>query len=151
MSLSPFKDVLEWREERSPGIQGRPRAARAPPRGKSWKFKDVPERREGRGRAFKDVPERREKGGGAFKDVPERRKGEGGRHSRTSPSGERGARGHSRTSPSGEKGHSRTSPSGERGPSVFTSFVVYSFSFSSISKYFLISNGHFECHGHKFC
>ena len=88
--------------------------------------------------AFKDVPERREKGGGAFKDVPERRKGEpqGGRHSRTSPSG--------------EKGHSRTSPSGERGPSVFTSFVVYSFSFSSISKYFLISNGHFECHGHKF-
>ena len=137
MSLSPFKDVLEWREERSPGIQGRPRAARAPPGGKSWKFKDVPERREGRGRAFKDVPERREKGGGAFKDVPERRKGEGGRHSRTSPSG--------------EKGHSRTSPSGERGPSVFTSFVVYSFSFSSISKYFLISNGHFECHGHKFC
>ena len=38
-----------------------------------------------------------------FKDVPERREGEGG-HSRTSPSGERRAGEHSRTSPSGERG-----------------------------------------------
>ena len=78
MSLSPLKDVLEWREERTNELlatHGRSRLARAPSGASPGNSRTSPSGERG-----------------------------GGGHSRTSPSGERRAGEHSRTSPSGERG-----------------------------------------------